>query len=224
MRISVIDPAPQTGFSQVGPAGKWISAWRQAAPEFRKTPNQITLARFAATIALYGLVNGDRIWFVAVYLFAWLTDVLDGYLARRLQQMSRFGMQLDTAADYFLIVSGLWWLTKLSPDSYHGHGVFWCTVVASVAIPQLVALAKLRGPAGFHLWSDKITGGIANATFLSRIVNGVYPLPVALLATCCVLEGIEQIAVCLLVSDPYAHPRPTIFHYLRAKRNAGNPG
>ncbi len=224
MRISVVDAAPQPGLSGLPPGGKPVLGWRSALAEFRKTPNQVTLARIAATFALYGLLSGDRFWFVAVFVFACVTDWLDGYLARRLQQASFFGMRLDTAADIFLIVSGLWWITRLCPDTYRGHGILWSTVVVALAIPQLVAFAKLRSYAGFHLWSAKIAGVLALATFLSRVTNSPYAVPLVLAAAAIVYEGIEEVAVCLLVPDPFADPQPSIFHHLRAKGTARNSG
>lgn len=44
---------------------------------------------------------------IAIFLLASLTDFLDGYLARRLGQITKFGMIIDPIADKFLIISAL---------------------------------------------------------------------------------------------------------------------
>ncbi len=51
--------------------------------------------------------------FLTVYCVAFATDVLDGYLARRLHLESYLGMRLDSFADYFLIalLAYLGWFT-----------------------------------------------------------------------------------------------------------------
>lgn len=44
---------------------------------------------------------------ISIFLIASATDFLDGYLARRLGQITKFGMIIDPIADKFLVVSAL---------------------------------------------------------------------------------------------------------------------
>ena len=185
----------------------------QAARELRKMPIQVTLLRVAITIALYWLVDGDRRLFIGVLLFAWATDAADGYLARRLGLTSDFGMLLDSLADYFLIGSCLWWLFRLYPEAFRTNGATWLTIAVAVAVPQIVAIFKLRRISGFHLWSAKITAVIVLVGFVSWFAPGNHRLPLWIVAAAVVLKGIDEVAVCLAVPDPYADRRPSMFHY-----------
>jgi CDP-diacylglycerol--glycerol-3-phosphate 3-phosphatidyltransferase len=54
-----------------------------------------------------GEPNRYRLWAVAIFGVMALTDKLDGYLARRLNQTTRIGMILDPVADKLLIASSV---------------------------------------------------------------------------------------------------------------------
>src|SRR5437764_514187 len=53
------------------------------------------------------LPHVHRWWAVAVFAVMAITDKLDGYLARRLNQTSKLGAMLDPVADKLLIASSV---------------------------------------------------------------------------------------------------------------------
>ena len=74
--------------------------------------NTITLFRIAAGMALL-LCPVFSPAFYAFYISAGLSDMLDGFAARRTNTVSRFGARLDTMADFVLVVVCLF---KLLPS------------------------------------------------------------------------------------------------------------
>ena len=90
-------------------------------------PNVISIFRLAGVPLFLWLVLGPEAdgWALAVLMLSGVSDYLDGYLARRLNQMSKLGEILDPVADrlYILaVVFGLawrdiipWWLAVLLP-------------------------------------------------------------------------------------------------------------
>ncbi len=90
-------------------------------------PNIISIIRLAGVPLFLWLVLGPEAdgWALAVLMLSGVTDWLDGYLARKLNQTSKFGQVLDPVADrlYILaVVLGLalrdiipWWLAVLLP-------------------------------------------------------------------------------------------------------------
>lgn len=71
-------------------------------------PNILTIARvIAAPLVLVALVAVDgaagRVLAFALFSLAAITDFLDGYLARRLNQVSGFGRMLDPIADKAMV-------------------------------------------------------------------------------------------------------------------------
>ncbi len=70
------------------------------------TPNVITLIRFCF-IPFLIYVLAHQWFYIAVFIliFAGISDLLDGYLARRYGQITKLGMVLDPAADKLLLIS-----------------------------------------------------------------------------------------------------------------------
>src|SRR5262249_55517297 len=102
-------------------------------------PNVLTLLRILAVpVIVVGLVgetpNGDALA-AGVFALAALTDGLDGYIARRRDDVTTFGKLVDPLADKLLIVAALVSLVSL------GRLAAW---VAMVIIARELAVTGLR--------------------------------------------------------------------------------
>lgn len=108
-------------------------------------PTLLTWARIAAIPLIVGVFYLPASWgldgparnLIATVLFVAfaLTDWLDGYLARKLNQMSRFGAFLDPVADKFLVCASLLVLVQLSRVN---------ALIALVIIGREIAISALR--------------------------------------------------------------------------------
>ncbi len=90
-------------------------------------PNLISMARLAGVPVFLWLVLGPEAdgWALGLLMLSGVTDYLDGYLARKLNQTSQLGQILDPVADrlYILaVVIGLglrdiipWWVVLILP-------------------------------------------------------------------------------------------------------------
>ena len=75
-------------------------------------PNALTIGRIflvpvVVTVLLDGGIQTRTFWGASLFLAAALTDLLDGYLARRRKQVTTLGRLLDPIADKLLISSAL---------------------------------------------------------------------------------------------------------------------
>ncbi len=72
------------------------------------TPNKLTLLRVALVPAVCALIALQKdLPAAAAFALAALTDLLDGYLARRNQQITAFGKFADPVADKLLVVTAM---------------------------------------------------------------------------------------------------------------------
>jgi CDP-diacylglycerol--glycerol-3-phosphate 3-phosphatidyltransferase len=105
-------------------------------PSLWTIPNILTVARVAAApgVALaFALLPRPLADWVALVLFvtAALTDFLDGWLARKLNQISAFGRMLDPIADKAMVVIALAVLTAL-----HGPEPLLLLPVAAILLRE----------------------------------------------------------------------------------------
>ena len=67
-------------------------------------PNILSASRIALCLPLL-LVDAMTLPFWVLYLIAGLTDILDGFLARRWGVESKFGARLDSLADFVFVLA-----------------------------------------------------------------------------------------------------------------------
>ncbi len=89
-------------------------------------PTWITLSRLLGVpFILYFLTLGDpssRVWACVIFLLCGMTDWLDGYLARKLNQVTDLGKVLDPLVDKFLVFAPL--LVLIEQGQIPAWGVF----------------------------------------------------------------------------------------------------
>ena len=104
-------------------------------------PNQITLFRIILIpvfiVVFYLPVSWNHFGAFAVFWFAAISDALDGYLARKLNQSSAFGAFIDPVADKLMVVAAL---VILIQDLQ----VWWISVSAILMIAREIFISALR--------------------------------------------------------------------------------
>ena len=186
-------------------------------------PNALSIARFFIIIAfIIVAVLDSPIAPAAMILFlvAGLTDMLDGPIARRTNNTSELGAELDSIADHFMIIVavfvlipalGLWsWLLP----------TIW-VALASKLISLVPAFVKYRKIYFIHTTLSKITAvllflGAIIYFFLYSFISpqaAIYVLNVYLLAVIIIVfvNSIEEILIILKLDYPEKNPK-TIFN------------
>ncbi len=105
-------------------------------------PNILTFLRIGVLPILVGLLYIPAEWarYLTVFLYtlACITDYLDGYFARSLQQVSALGRLLDPIADKLLVATVLLMLTSLG--IIHG----WHIIAGLIILSREIFVSGLR--------------------------------------------------------------------------------
>ena len=128
-------------------------------------PNAITLVRLALLPVFFWLLFGTNHRAVAAWLLASLgaTDWIDGFVARRLHQVSNVGKILDPTADRLLVIGGLLGVAA-------ANGVPWWFALTILTRELIVSILTLvlaaLGAARINvLWWGKVSTFALMTTF-----------------------------------------------------------
>ncbi len=104
-------------------------------------PNILTFIRIGLipvfVLAFYLPFNRAHALTAGIFALAALTDILDGYLARRLGQVSALGTFLDPVADKLMVAVALVLLVQADPTP-------WLAIPAAVIIGREITISALR--------------------------------------------------------------------------------
>lgn len=153
-------------------------------------PNILTMIRMVLIpVFVIALYYQRFTWALAIFVFAGITDGLDGLLARRFNQYSQLGRILDPIADKLLLVTAFITLSLPSvmepsamPDPHPRHLPipFWVTTaVISRDIFIIAGAAAINIVTGFRgfrpSWLGKINTVIQLAAIVAVLIAARFP-------------------------------------------------
>ncbi len=117
-------------------------------------PTLITLGRLIVLPVLLWLLLTGQVWIaLALYILGALTDFLDGYLARKLNQVTPFGTFLDPIADKIYVCA--LFIALIATGQIHGAGL--AAVIIILSREFLVSgLREYLGPMNVKLPVSKL--------------------------------------------------------------------
>ena len=143
--------------------------------------NTITFFRIAASIVLLFCPVFSPA-FYAFYIAAGLSDMLDGFVARKTDSVSKLGARLDTMADFVFVVVCL---IKLLPVLHIPAWLYaWIGIIALIKVVNVIsgfAIQKRFVPV--HSVMNKATGALL---FLLPLTIPAAPLKYSAIVVCAV--------------------------------------
>ena len=154
----------------------------------KRIPNLLSMSRIALCLPLL-LVDAMTMPFWVLYLIAGLTDILDGYLARRWGVESKFGARLDSLADFvFVLTVGYKFFPLLKLPA-----ALWMMIglIALIKVANAISSYMVKRRIEFlHTRANKLTGFFL---FIGMMAIGQsYFVPVAWMIACIALFAAIQ--------------------------------
>lgn len=141
-------------------------------------PNLLTMLRIALIpIVLWLLADGTpeaNFWAAVVYIGTALTDLIDGYLARRWGQISVLGKFLDPLADKLLVMATLVFLAYLGRLPFLGVVAVIIMVGRELAVTALRTIAMSEGLVMAAMQAGKDKTALQMVAILLLIVHQRY--------------------------------------------------
>ena len=175
--------------------------------EVYNLPNLVSFIRILmAPVLFYLALNQQPFWFLAALMFSGFTDILDGFLARALNQISDMGSRLDSWGDFTIYSTMAICAWILWPDIIAKELVSFVVIVISITSPVIVGLIKFRTITSYHTWTVKVAVVV---TFVGYILlfGGWLDWPFRVAAVFCVIAAAEEIAITLLIHHEHVDVR-----------------
>ena len=183
----------------------------------KQLANVLSGARILAGVSLYFFNSITSVWFIAIYTFCGLTDLIDGPIARKTHSDSAVGGLLDTVGDVVTYVA----LAKilLSQKLVPTYILLWFIGDAvGILSSGLIALVRHGRFLLCHALFGKIMGG---AIFLLPFASKLVPMIAYLVFFCVIatLAAVESILIQAVNRDGLEDP-VTVIGVLKAREQS----
>ena len=153
----------------------------------KNLPNILSSLRIAGAVALL-LSDVSSILFGVLYIVCGISDIADGWLARRLKCVTRTGALLDSLADICFVACCAW---KLLPILELPQWLWlWAGVIVAIkVVNQLLSLAMYKRFCFPHTLANKATGFLL---FIAVPITFVSIIPISIVTAIATFAAIHE--------------------------------
>ena len=175
--------------------------------EIYNLPNLVSLIRILMTpVLFYFAITQQPYWFIGVLLFAEFTDVLDGFLARTLNQITEMGSHLDSWGDFAIYITIAICAWILWPDILKREMLYFIIIILSFTVPVIIGLIKFHQFTSYHTWGVKLAVFVTIIAYL-LVFTGLLDWSLRVAAIFCLYAAIEEIAITFLIHHEHVDVR-----------------
>ena len=176
----------------------------------KKVPNYLTILRIILTLALPFVVYQNWI-FVALFLLCGLTDVLDGYVARKFDCKTTLGAQLDSIADTILFITLTGCIFLMMGDKLNRYLIWLLAIIAVRVANVLIAYVKYNCFLMIHTLANKATG---MCIYIVVLLYQIYPVNVIVYIALAfaLLSALEETLIHITQKKPDPNRRGLFLH------------
>ncbi|MEM6966727.1 MAG: CDP-alcohol phosphatidyltransferase family protein [Bacteroidota bacterium] len=138
-------------------------------------PNLLSLYRvFMFPVILFTLFEAHEILFVWLICINLITDILDGWIARRLDMQTEIGARIDSIADVGTYIGALIGIFVFKYKAFEPHILPFYIFIGLFLMTNVVSWLKFGRFPSLHLYSSKVGGYIQGFFFFTVFVFDFY--------------------------------------------------
>jgi phosphatidylglycerophosphate synthase len=185
----------------------------------RWVPLLLTLLRaaLAPVVAVTAWCGGNRTIFAICLIVAFVSDVFDGIIARRLGVATPALRRLDSIADSLFYVSATFAVWILHPQAITHRLTILGVLVALELARYAFDFVKFGREASYHMWSSKLWGIALFAGFVSLLVFDADNMLVTAAVILGIVADIEGLAISIILKQ-WQSDVPTLAASIRLAR------
>jgi phosphatidylglycerophosphate synthase len=177
-------------------------------------------ALLAPVVVLLSIYAPRKEAFAICLVAAFLSDIFDGIIARRLEVATPALRRLDSAADTLFYAACVFAAWRLYPAAITSRFLPLSILVALEALRYILDFAKFHREASYHMWSSKLWGIALFVGFFSLLVCGSQGLAVSIAIYLGIVADLEGVAISVILPR-WQSDVPSFVHAMRVRRNAG---
>ena len=132
-------------------------------------PNALSAYRLlVAPVILYLAVTGAEKPFIILICISLITDILDGFIARRFNLVTKLGGQIDNLADFATYLLAVYGLYRFRWQEVEPHAWLLWLFFAIFFISYFIGWIRFRKMPGLHLYSA-VTAAYLQGFFLFMV-------------------------------------------------------
>lgn len=183
-------------------------------------PSALVFLRFCiGPLLLLNASDGKTdTWFIVGFVVAFLSDIFDGVIARRIGASTSSLRKADSWADVCLYLCIAVSTSLVHPDVIIAFKQPLSAVVGMQLIWWVINLAKYGQPASYHTYSAKFWGVTLFVATISLFSFDYAGLALSLAVIVGIIHTVEEIAMTLILPK-WTHDVLSIVHALRLRQS-----
>lgn len=182
-------------------------------------PNILSASRIAIfPLLIYFALTQQKSPFSWLLLFSLVTDVADGYIARRFNMITPFGSRLDSWGDACNYIAALTGIINLCWHDVVMHAFGFIIIFGLYFLQMGVMLLRYKKLIGMHLYISKITGYVHGFFILFWFLFSFNEWLFALAVCIACYAFIEEMILTVMLKRPDSDLK-SVYHVFKYRKD-----
>lgn len=165
-------------------------------------PNALSFYRILVfPLILFFLLTGKEELFSIFLCINLITDVLDGFIARTFNMVTKLGARLDSLGDYGTYILAFTGIFIFKSADIEQNGLILYIFIGLFFLSQIIFFIRFGSFSSLHLYSFKTTGYLQGILFFLWFFIGFYPLYYFFAIGFGIISEIETIIIMIILTE-----------------------